>query len=43
MLNNKWIILLIVCVIVFGILIITNAHFNVGGGMGNKTIQLGVQ
>ena len=43
MLNNKWVILIIVCAVIFGLLIVTQAHFGINAGMAGKTFQIGVQ
>ena len=41
--NNKWVVLIIVVAVIFGLLIITNAHFSASVGMGSKTFSVGVQ
>lgn len=39
----KWVWVIVGVAIVFGLLIITNAHFGANVGMGNKTFSIGVQ
>lgn len=42
-LNNKWVWILIVAVVVFGIMMVTNFHGGTSVGFGNKTISAGIQ
>ena len=41
--NNKWVIGIITVAIIFGVLIITNAHFGISLGLGQKTFNLSLQ
>jgi len=41
--NNKWVVLIITLAVIFGLLIITNAHFQISAGMGQKTFSIGIQ
>ena len=41
--QNKWIVMIIAIAIVFGLIIVTNAHFNIGVGMGDKTATVSVE
>ncbi len=43
MLNNKWIIALLVILVIVGILIVTKANFGGHIGMGGKTASVEVQ
>lgn len=38
----RWVWIIIAIAIVFGLLIITNAHFGASVGMGSKTFNIGV-
>lgn len=39
----KWAWIIIAAAIVFGLLIVTNAHFGANVGMGSKSFTVGVQ
>ena len=41
--NNKWVVMIIVAAVVFGLIIVTNAHFNFRAGMGIKTFFIGLE
>jgi len=43
MLQNKWIMLIIIVAVIVGLLIVTQAHFGLSVGMAGKTFQIGVQ